>query len=92
MDGTTTATQMIYPTIKKSDIETIAIQAVDANKTATSFELKSDGITTGGEEITVGDYEGEVEYYNLQGQRVLNPSNGIYIERRGSKTTKRYIR
>ena len=92
MDGTTTATQMIYPTIKKSDIETIAIQAVDANKTATSFELKSDGITTGVEEITVGEYEGEVEYYNLQGQRVLNPSNGIYIERRGSKTTKRYIR
>ena len=92
MDGTTTATQMIYPTIKKSDVETIAIQAVDANKTATSFELKSDGITTGVEEITVGEYEGEVEYYNLQGQRVLNPSNGIYIERRGSKTTKRYIR
>ncbi len=27
-------------------------------------------------------------YYNLQGQRVNNPQNGIYIEKRGSKATK----
>ena len=25
------------------------------------------------------DNKGEKEYYNLQGQRVLNPKNGIYI-------------
>ena len=27
-------------------------------------------------------------YYNLQGQRVENPSKGIYIEKRGAKVTK----
>lgn len=29
-----------------------------------------------------------VEYYNLNGQRVSNPSNGIFIRKQGSKTTK----
>lgn len=30
----------------------------------------------------------EAEYYNLQGIRVDNPENGIYIRRQGNKTTK----
>lgn len=30
----------------------------------------------------------QVEYYNLQGIKVENPSNGIFIKRQGSKTTK----
>lgn len=29
-----------------------------------------------------------VEYYNLQGMRVNNPENGIFIRRQGNKTTK----
>lgn len=32
------------------------------------------------------------EYYNLQGVRVANPDNGIYIVRRGSKVSKTVIR
>lgn len=31
-------------------------------------------------------------YYNLQGVRVDNPANGLYIVVRGSKTTKEYIK
>lgn len=31
-------------------------------------------------------------YYNLQGQPVVNPGNGIYIVRRGTKVTKEYLR
>ena len=34
------------------------------------------------------DSEAPVEYYNLQGMRVENPANGIYIRRQGSKATK----
>ena len=30
----------------------------------------------------------EVEYYNLQGVRVMNPSKGLYIKREGGKTSK----
>ena len=33
-----------------------------------------------------------VEYYNLQGIRIENPANGIYIRRQGSSTTKVSIR
>ena len=29
-----------------------------------------------------------VEYYNLQGIRVNNPTSGVYIRRQGSTTTK----
>lgn len=32
-----------------------------------------------------------VEYYNLQGIRVENPSSGFYIRRQGNKSTKVYI-
>ena len=79
--------------IKKEAIAKVGVQAIGATKQASALTMVSAAdLPTGVEKITIGEYEGEVEYYNLQGQRVLNPSNGIYIERRGSKTTKRYIR
>lgn len=34
------------------------------------------------------DNDSPIEYYNLQGVKVTNPSNGVYIRRQGSKTTK----
>ncbi len=34
------------------------------------------------------DKNAPVEYYNLQGVKVMNPSNGIFIKKQGSKTTK----
>ncbi len=33
-----------------------------------------------------------VEYYNLQGVRVQNPANGLYIKRQGNKVTKVIVR
>lgn len=38
--------------------------------------------------IGAGDNAAPVEYYNLQGVRVDNPANGIFIRRQGSKTQK----
>lgn len=38
------------------------------------------------------DLSGNVEYYNLQGIRVENPENGIFIRRQGNKTTKVYVK
>lgn len=32
------------------------------------------------------------EYYNLQGIRVVNPSQGLYIVKRGNRTTKVYVK
>ncbi|MDE6271237.1 MAG: immune inhibitor A [Muribaculaceae bacterium] len=34
------------------------------------------------------DENAPVEYFNLQGVRVANPENGLYIRRQGNKTTK----
>ncbi len=38
------------------------------------------------------DSDAPVEYYNLQGVRVENPSAGLYIKRQGNKATKVIIR
>ena len=41
--------------------------------------------------ITVEDNDAPVEYYNLQGVRVANPENGLYIQRQG-KTAKKVMK
>lgn len=38
------------------------------------------------------DENAPVEYYNLQGVRVANPENGLYIVKQGSKVSKRVIK
>jgi len=47
---------------------------------------------TGIEDIVVESDDAPVEYFNLQGVKVENPSNGIYIRRQGDKVTKVAIR
>lgn len=41
---------------------------------------------------TTEDLNAPVEYYNLQGMRVTNPSNGLFIRRQGCNTTKVIIK
>lgn len=51
-----------------------------------AYELPGSGI-----ESIASDFDNAnlpVEYYNLQGIRVNNPENGIFIRRQGNKTTK----
>lgn len=45
---------------------------------------------TSGVEI-ISDDNAPVEYFNLQGIRVAEPMNGLYIVRKGNKTSKKYI-
>lgn len=60
------------------------------------FGPKADGITFEIKLIKMGESgvegigveEGEVSFYNLQGQRVVNPERGIYIRVEGGKATK----
>ena len=49
--------------------------------------LTENDITTGIVEVGV-DADAAVEYYNLQGVKVANPSNGVFIKKQGNKTTK----
>ncbi|MDE6464576.1 MAG: hypothetical protein K2L16_08105 [Muribaculaceae bacterium] len=47
---------------------------------------------TSGVEGIVADENAPVEYFNLQGIRVANPENGLYIRRQGNNVSKVYIR
>ena len=51
------------------------------------FTHTTGGTTTVIENIDTVE-ETPVEYYNLQGVKVDNPSNGLYIKRQGNKVTK----
>ena len=46
------------------------------------------GLSTTGITDIVADENAPVEYFNLQGIRVDNPENGLYIRRQGNKVTK----
>lgn len=48
------------------------------------FDLASSGVS----DFSVGDENAPAEYFNLQGVRVDNPSNGLYIRRQGNVSTK----
>lgn len=54
----------------------------DYNNLTVSFKQH-----TGVQEITFGTNEA-IEYYNLQGVRVENPANGLYIAKQGNKVAK----
>ncbi len=49
-------------------------------------------VSTAGVDDVINDENGKTIYYNLQGQRVNNPENGIFIRRQGGKTSKVVIR
>ena len=51
------------------------------------INITANDVATGVEGIAV-DENVPVEYYNLQGVKVENPSNGIFIRKQGTKTTK----
>ena len=52
------------------------------------FAVKSSAV----EGIEMEEADAPVEYYNLQGVKVANPSNGLYIKVQGKKSSKVYIK
>lgn len=66
----------------------LALVASDATKVdynTYTFEVKQSGIDGIGADF---DENAPVEYFNLQGIRVDNPENGLYIRRQGNKVEK----
>ena len=47
-----------------------------------------DDPAAGVNDVIVSDANAPVEYYNLQGVRVANPQNGIFIRKEGNKALK----
>lgn len=56
------------------------------------FSLASDGTTTGITAVEAEDADAPVEYYNMQGVRVMNPGQGLYIRRQGNRVEKVALR
>jgi hypothetical protein len=52
------------------------------------FEGNGSGVGS----IVVDSENAPVEYYNLQGVRVANPTPGLYIVRQGTKVSKTVVR
>ena len=64
-----------------------SIEVIGLDTPTPTVQFKYNGVVTGVENVIVSD-DAEVEYYNLNGIRVSNPENGIYIRRQGNKVSK----
>ncbi|MDE6927471.1 MAG: hypothetical protein K2P06_01965 [Muribaculaceae bacterium] len=53
-----------------------------------NFDLNAMFASVGNIAVDEADANAPVEYYNLQGVRVMNPENGLYIRRQGKNVTK----
>lgn len=69
----------------------VPVGAVDAYSAADGwkefFTIKDANWSGVEETLTDAESDAAVEYYNLQGVRVMNPGKGLYIKRQGSRTT-----
>lgn len=77
------------PWVFNAEIEveyTFAVKAVYGKVVTPAAEATADIVPDGIAAPVVG--EGAVEYFDLQGRSVENPSTGIYIRRQGSSVTK----
>lgn len=52
-----------------------------------AYEFAASGVESIAADMSA-DLDAPVEYYNLQGMRVNNPENGIFIRRQGNKAVK----
>ncbi|MDE6416884.1 MAG: hypothetical protein K2K68_07650 [Duncaniella sp.] len=59
----------------------------DLTSEVKTLKVKGNGVVTGIENVAV-DAAAEVEYFNLQGIRVVNPENGVFIRRQGNEVKK----
>ncbi|MDE6333676.1 MAG: hypothetical protein K2L77_03410, partial [Muribaculaceae bacterium] len=57
-------------------------------KSTMTFDFELGAATEGVSDIITDNSNAPVEYFNLQGVRVANPENGLYIRRQGNKAEK----
>lgn len=60
----------------------------EGKKSKASAPVEVDLSRSGVDAIGIDDTDAPVEYYNLQGIKVANPANGIYIRRQGARVEK----
>lgn len=86
---------IVFRGVKAGDVIGLGnYQTLHAGYTPVSAEaagIDKNIIGAGVSEVIV-DENAPVEYFNLQGMRVANPENGIYIVRQGNKTSKVFVK
>lgn len=88
---TATAYNIPFETVALADesaANTLTIKSTDAPVDVYSLKINYEPTSTGVNDIIADDANAPVEYFNLQGVRVMNPTKGIYIRKYGSKVTK----
>ena len=82
----------IWVPVSDSGAESMTITKTATGNNPTITTLKVYYTTKAGVESVEADANAPVEYFNLQGVRVINPENGLYIRRQGTTATKVYIK
>lgn len=85
LGGAIVAEVTLNGTITTADVVNMKI---DVNWDGVPIECTFTTSKTTGIESIVAPVEGTVEYYNLQGVKVANPENGVFIRVQGGKATK----
>lgn len=80
ISGTADATKFTLP----DDVQSYMLKP-NADNTGLMLDTK---VQNGVEDVMAEDADAPVEWFNLQGIRVANPENGIYIRRQGNKVEK----
>lgn len=81
-DNTVVVTNCTNPKLFNITNEGLTLAAKDGNLILTKK------VQSGVEDVMAEDADAPAEWFNLQGIRVANPENGIYIRRQGSKVEK----
>ena len=84
-DGSAVAAPMTYEELEWSAANGGDVQITNTNGCHIYYIDIQDPSAVSGIDA---DANAPVEYFNLQGVRVANPENGLYIRRQGNKTTK----
>ncbi len=90
LDGEIQSDVTISGTVDASGVGTFDINVTWMNLPI-NVTFTSTGKVTGISSIQ-GAVDTNVEYYNLQGVRIEQPTKGIYLRKQGNKTTKIYIK
>ncbi len=70
----------------------VAYEQADYWKEFLNINEKDFGDASGVDNIAVGFEPTDVEWYNLQGTKVVNPQNGVYIRVQNGVATKHYVK
>lgn len=88
LDGNTVEIEKINEDNRGKQFTFRAKHASGAVSDETAFAVNADGTTTGVESVEAEEADAPVEYFNLQGVRVMNPDKGLFIRRQGNRVEK----